>query len=127
MRSSIIILITTGLVMVANSGDCQAQLFGSRRANIPRPISLGPSPGPIRTYVPQTHSARPVFPVKDYYTPRRPTVARILDGPMTHRYRNPSEVDARYTGGFHQSHFHHIGIPSGDIGIRGNAYNWDTW
>ena len=127
MRSLLIILVATFFVSVANTDDCQAQLFGTRRVYKSRAVSLGPSPGPIRTYVPQTHSARPEFPIEDYYTPRRPKVARILDGPMTHKYRNPAEVDSRYVGGFHQSHFHNIGIPSGDIGIRGNTYNWNTW
>jgi len=56
-----------------------------------------------------------------------PKLARLLDGPMTYKYRNPAEVDARYIGGLHQATFQNIGIPSGDIGIRGNAYNWRTW
>jgi hypothetical protein len=41
--------------------------------------------------------------------------------------RNAAEVNARYIGGFHYSHLDDVGIPSGDIGIRGNAYRWDTW
>lgn len=68
-----------------------------------------------------------MFPVESYSENRNPIVSRILDGKMTHKYRNPVEVDSRYIGGFHQSHFQNIGIPSGDIGIRGNAYNWRTW
>jgi len=58
---------------------------------------------------------------------RNPMVSRILDGPTNPYGRNPAEVNSRYIGGFHQSHFSNIGIPSGDVGIRGNAYNWNTW
>jgi len=61
-----------------------------------------------------------------YSTYRNPTISRILDGPMTGKYRNPAEVNSRYIGGFHQNYFRDIGIPPGDVGIRGNALYWDT-
>lgn len=124
MRSSLILVLVAFFVGVAAADECQAQLFGSRRAHSARPVSTARSGGSVRT---QGLATGPVFPVEDYFTPRRPTIARILDGPMTYQYRNPAEVDARYIGGFHMSHFQNLGIPSGDIGIRGNAYNWNTW
>jgi hypothetical protein len=62
-----------------------------------------------------------------YSTYRNPVVSRILDGPVPPTKRDPIENNFRYIGGFHQSHFDNVGIPSGDIGIRGNAYNWNTW
>ena len=67
------------------------------------------------------------FPTQAYYSSGQSKISRLIDGPMTHKYRNPAEVDSRYTGGFHQSHFEGIGLPSGDIGLRGNALNWRTW
>lgn len=67
------------------------------------------------------------FEISRYSNYRNPFVSRLLDGPTTPGRRNPYEVESRYIGGFHQSHFSNIGIPSGDIGIRGNAYRWNTW
>jgi hypothetical protein len=135
MRSALIIFSATILLTIATSENCNAQLFrGNSRSqastaaarNIAPPVWVK-APGLEGYHVPQDLNAPSVFPTKDYYTPRRPKLARIIDGPMTHKHRNPAEVDSRYIGGFHQSHFNNIGIPSGDIGIRGNAYNWRTW
>ena len=133
------ILATTLLVTLTfstfGSSDCEAQLFRGRftrstqtqQPNVAPPIWKQPA-GHIGTYVPQDYSAPTVFPTESYFADtRNPVISRILDGKMTHKYRNPAEVDARYIGGFHQSHFQNIGIPSGDIGLRGNAYNWRTW
>lgn len=55
--------------------------------------------------------------------------------PAASRYFNPSNMQSwdpgsgnqRYIGGFHYTHFQNIGIPSGDIGLRGNAYHWRPW
>jgi len=133
------ILATTLLVTVCfcafGSSDCEAQLFRGR-FNRPQPAQIQQSAPPIfvkpaghvGSYVPQDYSAPTVFPIESYLADsRNPVISRILDGKMTHKYRNPAEVDSRYIGGFHQSHFNNIGIPSGDIGLRGNAYNWRTW
>ena len=129
MRSSLIFLMAALCVIVTDADQCQAQLFGPRRAHKTRPTltrqAWGQSAGSVRPQVSQNSGT--VFPIEDYFTPRLPKIARILDGPMNYQYRNPLEVDSRYIGGFHQSHFYNIGIPSGDIGIRGNAYNWNTW
>ena len=132
------ILATTLLVTIFfcafGSSDCEAQLFPGR-LNRPQPAKIQQSAPPIfvkpaghvGSYVPQVTSGPTVFPVESYFENRNPVISRILDGKMTHKYRNPVEVDSRYIGGFHQSHFNNIGIPSGDIGLRGNAYNWRTW
>jgi len=117
------------------SESCQAQLLRGRFTR-PQPAQIQQSAPPIfvkpaghvGTYVPQDYSAPTVFPIDSYLAENRaPVISRILDGKMTHKYRNPVEVDSRYIGGFHQSYFNNIGIPSGDIGLRGNAYNWRTW
>ena len=134
MQKAVLILLASAVFYSIGAENCEAQLFSGRlrheithsKSAVAPPVWVQPA-GHIGTYVPQDYNAAPVFPVEDYYTPRRPKLARILDGPMTHKYRNPAEVDARYIGGFHQSHFQNIGIPSGDIGLRGNAYNWRTW
>ncbi len=132
MRSSLFFFLATFFLIVADADNSQAQLFASRRTHLSRAASTASFrshsvSSSARTRAPQGAAARPVFPIEDYFTPRRPAIARILDGPMTYQYRNPAEVDSRYIGGFHQSHFQNLGIPSGDIGIRGNAYNWNTW
>ncbi|QEG23301.1 hypothetical protein [Mariniblastus fucicola] len=120
---------------VFSSNDCEAQLFrgrftqntAARQPNVAPPIFVKPA-GHVGTYVPQDRSGPTVFPADSYYADsRNPVISRILDGKMTRKYRDPVEVDSRYIGGFHQSHFQNLGIPSGDIGLRGNAYNWRTW
>ena len=134
MRTLALTLLVTFFFGMFGSNDCEAQLFRSRQ-NRPQPkqIRLAAPPlyhkpaGHIGTYIPQDYSAPTVFPIESYFENRNPVISRILDGKLTHKYRNPVEVDARYIGGFHQSHFNNIGIPSGDIGIRGNAYNLRTW
>ena len=73
------------------------------------------------------HAQPYVFPTRSYFEPRNPVISRILDGKMTYKYRDPAEVDSRYIGGLHRNTFNNIGLPSGDIGIRGNALNWNTW
>ena len=131
MRSLITLLLATFFALVADTADCQAQLFGSRRAQSTRPRPAAPPilvqpPGLASYHVPRDWNAPTVFP-KAAYKPKQSKLSRIIDGPLTYRYRNPVEVDSRYIGGFHQSQFDNIGIPSGDIGIRGNAYKWRTW
>jgi hypothetical protein len=133
MRNAVLVVIAVAFVFSVDVEDCDAQLFRRMRATAAQktpevaPPLWKQSAGHIGSYVPQNLAAAPKFPVDDYFTPRRPKISMLLDGPMTHKYRNPAEVDSRYIGGFHQSHFQNIGIPSGDIGLRGNAYNWRTW
>lgn len=33
----------------------------------------------------------------------------------------------KYIGGFHSSHFHNLGLPTGDFGFRGNGLYWNPW
>ena len=131
MRSLAILLLAAFFALVVDSADCHAQLFGSRRSQASRPRPAAPpllvqGPGLASYHVPRDWNAATVFP-KEAYKPKQSRLSRIIDGPLTYRYRNPVEVDSRYIGGFHQSQFDNIGIPSGDIGIRGNAYKWRTW
>lgn len=126
------------LSVVCIAQDCQAQRHCGvfqRIAPTPQMQSqvLQQQHQPVQSYAlqhaqaAQIAHAQPVKPVWGRHsTYRNPTISRILDGPMTNN-RNPIENDSRYIGGFHQSHFDNIGIPSGDIGLRGNAYQWRTW
>jgi hypothetical protein len=47
-----------------------------------------------------------------------------------HRY-NPYDyyraLHPKYYGGFHASFLHDYGVPSGDIGLRGNGIYWTPW
>ena len=131
MRSLITLLLAIFFALFINTDDCQAQLFGSRRSQSTRPRPAAPPilvqpPGLASYHVPRDWNAPTVFPAEAYRKPQS-RLSRIIDGKLTYRYRNPVEVDSRYIGGFHQSQFDNIGIPSGDIGIRGNAYKWRTW
>lgn len=40
---------------------------------------------------------------------------------------NVQDNDARYIGGLHRTYFQNLGIPSGDIGLRGNGVIWRPW
>lgn len=35
--------------------------------------------------------------------------------------------DSRYIGGLHYTYFQDLGIPTGDIGLRGNGVIWRPW
>jgi len=133
MRAALLILLTTFLLASVEAQDCDAQIlrgrFRSQTASsvVAAPPLLFQPANHVGVYVPQDPAAKPVFPIEDYFPQKQSKISRILDGPMTHKYRNPAEVDARYVGGHHQSYFQNLGIPSGDIGIRGNSYKWRTW
>lgn len=45
------------------------------------------------------------------------------------RYRSPTveELYPKYYGSFHYRHLDNIGIPSGDIGLRGNGLYMSPW
>ncbi|MBI2479242.1 MAG: hypothetical protein HYV60_11595 [Planctomycetia bacterium] len=45
------------------------------------------------------------------------------------RYRPPTaeELYPKYYGSFHYRHLDNIGIPSGDIGLRGNGLYMSPW
>lgn len=40
---------------------------------------------------------------------------------------NVKSNDSRYIGGFHYTYFQDLGIPTGDIGLRGNGVIWRPW
>jgi hypothetical protein len=44
------------------------------------------------------------------------------------RYQ-PTDDDrySKYYGSFHYRHLDNIGVPSGDIGLRGNGLYWSAW
>lgn len=98
--------------------DCSAQLVGRRFRR----------PAPAAAHRPvidaHRHQRQPSRPLPNY---RNPLVSLLLDGPRPLTPRDPAEVNARYIGGFHYTYLDDVGIPNGDIGIRGNAYRWDTW
>ena len=52
-----------------------------------------------------------------------PAAPRFYDS-QTARYL---ERYPKYYGGFHASHFNNVGVPSGDIGFRGNGIYWTPW
>ncbi len=51
--------------------------------------------------------------------------------PRPTSYANPYEyyrqVYPKYRGGFHARELDNIGIPTGDIGLRGNGMFWSPW
>lgn len=42
-------------------------------------------------------------------------------------YRSAEELYPKYYGAFHYRHLDNIGIPTGDIGIRGNGLYMSPW
>ncbi len=133
-RNSLIMLFFVAACLVIDVDTSEAQLFRGRfrsasaAGSAPHSAVQFMRPSTMSQQFTQPESRATVFPRESYYADQRhPMISRVLDGPMTHRYRDPVEVDSRYTGGFHQSHFQNLGLPSGDIGLRGNALNWRTW
>lgn len=47
--------------------------------------------------------------------------------PSSSRYWDDHPVHPKYFGGFHSSHLYNLGVPSGDIGFRGNGVYWNPW
>ena len=65
-----------------------------------------------------------------------PTVAWQPEAPRprrarTYYYRNYRQFTnsyyPKYEGGFHARHYQNLGVPPGDIGIRGNGISWTPW
>jgi hypothetical protein len=64
----------------------------------------------------------------------QPVASRLPKWPSYEGYdpRIHPDADAwsrypKYLGGFHSSHFTNVGLPSGDIGFRGNGLYWTPW
>ena len=114
--------------------NCNAQrirgLFRNHRT-IQRPLPQHQMQTNLKAKVTDSrsgHGHSTVFPTASYFAEQRsPFFTRLIDGKMTQRYRDPREVDSRYVGGFHESHFYNLGIPNGDIGLRGNGLNFRPW
>jgi hypothetical protein len=51
---------------------------------------------------------------------------RFLESRFT-RYQSSSEAYPKYIGAFHYSHYSNLGVPSGDLGFRGNGIYWSPW
>jgi hypothetical protein len=49
------------------------------------------------------------------------------DNPQTIRCIEPFDPYPKFIGGFHSSHFSNLGIPTGDLGFRGNGVYWAPW
>jgi hypothetical protein len=55
-----------------------------------------------------------------HYTPP----PSVLNSPQAAYWRS---AYPKYDGGFHARHLQNIGIPTGDIGIRGNGITVNPW
>jgi hypothetical protein len=42
-------------------------------------------------------------------------------------YRSATEIYPKYYGGFHYRALDNVGIPNGDIGLRGNGFTASPW
>jgi len=55
---------------------------------------------------------------------------RFFHKPPSHRHPVESYSNSpypKYYGAFHSSHFSNLGVPTGDIGFRGNSIFWSPW
>ena len=49
------------------------------------------------------------------------------DNRQTSPSNDAFEPYPKFIGGFHSSHFSNLGIPTGDLGFRGNGVYWAPW
>ena len=104
-------LAALAIACVALSCDPSDAIAGGRRprlaASSGEDLRLGPS-GPLGARVsPQFNDARPVV---------RPAPGAAYSG----RY-------PKFQGGFHSRELQNIGVPSGDVGLRGNGFSAFPW
>jgi len=104
MRAALLIIAATLFLTSVAVEQCEAQILSRFRnqlgpAVVAPPLLYQPA-GHVGAYILQNPAAKPVFPVAAY-SPKQSRISR--------------------------THFQNVGIPSGDIGIRGNAYRWRTW
>lgn len=64
----------------------------------------------------------------------QPAAAHAHDGPVTYaaprpysRYEYSRAMYPRYDADFHARHYQNIGVPTGDVGLRGNGITWQPW
>lgn len=43
------------------------------------------------------------------------------------RYQYSKQLYPKYYYGFHSRQMQNIGVPSGDVGLRGNGITWNPW
>ena len=47
--------------------------------------------------------------------------------PAARYYPTAEELYPKYYGSFHYRHLDNLGVPTGDIGLRGNGLYWSPW
>ena len=57
---------------------------------------------------------------------RNPAAPRQQGSPVP-RFPESTEAFPKFIGGFHSSHYTNLGIPTGDLGFRGNGIYWPPW
>jgi len=62
-----------------------------------------------------------------YGTPYLPAQYGFHSSTRYNNYQRAAEVYPKYYGGFHSRHFNNIGIPPGDVGLRGNGIYLSPW
>jgi hypothetical protein len=106
-------------LIVLSVNDCEAQLIRGRWQRVTsneRDVVSVTNP-PIRSNWNSVVGGKPWFNSKTRNSDRWPRPVPW----------NVESNNSRYIGGFHYSYFENLGIPSGDIGLRGNGVNWRPW
>jgi len=122
-RSISFAAITLMFVCFGFASDCQAQLNrGLFRA---RPLASSRQVQGQPHALPQYDEATRLVFASQHQHRHRAT----LQG---QHWRNSNFYDLsdpypKYYGGFHSSHFSKLGVPSGDLGFRGNNIFWSPW
>ncbi len=57
---------------------------------------------------------------------RTPATPRLQNA-QNSRNDGTFEVFPKFIGGFHSSHYTNLGLPTGDLGFRGNGLYWAPW
>ena len=118
------------LLLIVFSSQSDAQIFRRLRAK-----QYEPTPQFIESVVNGGASHHGFADRQDSpFVANQPPVSRLPKWPFKTNYdpRIHRDADAwsqypKYIGGFHSSHFSNIGLPSGDIGFRGNGLYWTPW
>lgn len=58
---------------------------------------------------------------------RQPEIGYPTDWRRDPSYFPAAPTYPKFYGGFHSSHYSNLGVPSGDIGFRGNGIYWTPW
>ena len=73
----------------------------------------------------QRHGRRIFF--RGYTTPHRYQMPHYHGGYRYNPYHAYSDLYPKFYGGFHSRHYTTLGVPPGDVGIRGNGFQWLPW